>query len=525
MERPEPTRIKSISPKLNREKSEVIVELAGVKFFSSPELFIHMKNTNTGRAFSSTQSEDDTHLQFGLDYLVTSIASVDGLSSFLFSEGLEVTVPSAPIVDTISSSLSPSGTTFQRFSPAVTMTVNFVDRVGTTPWLSDGVDEMQLNTTYTIIDLANDNDVILVNQKTFTTTQGPTLLSIDTPTLKSDNLNVIVLTLNGERIPLKATHKLAGREKQLPTLFHFEVLDGVFCARMTSTTVPVSIPSTVSFTTPAAPTRIILALVVDSDVTFKVPAEPSRLISVGSATYSNQDREVSVSLSGVKLSGTYWIVLESNTSTANVNVSVSFSESGIGELKGILYSKALPLSMNMTYDTVYKIVGMEDSSQKPIFFESGLTFFTMKEPARIEDGKCQLNPVRDKLIVTLTGRVLSPGGYSVVLTHSEASKSRTITGSVNSEGNVECSHSVDTNEADSLVFGETYSITSAHRDGSPIHVTSGLTLQIPRPPKVTEAIVHPNILSTAVTIELLGTDLDIQGTTPSLSSMDHLSRF
>ncbi|KAK2944854.1 hypothetical protein BLNAU_20197 [Blattamonas nauphoetae] len=90
-------------------------------------------------------------------------------------------------------------------SPAVTMTVNFVDRVGTTPWLSDGVDEMQLNTTYTIIDLANDNDVILVNQKTFTTTQGPTLLSIDTPTLKSDNLNVIVLTLNGERIPLKAT--------------------------------------------------------------------------------------------------------------------------------------------------------------------------------------------------------------------------------------------------------------------------------------------------------------------------------
>ncbi|KAK2944855.1 hypothetical protein BLNAU_20198 [Blattamonas nauphoetae] len=108
--------------------------------------------------------------------------------------------------------------------------------------------------------------------------------------------------------------------------------------------------------------------------------------------------------------------------------------------------------MNMTYDTVYKIVGMEDSSQKPIFFESGLTFFTMKEPARIEDGKCQLNPVRDKLIVTLTGRVLSPGGYSVVLTHSEASKSRTITGSVNSEGNVECSHSVDTNEADSLVF-------------------------------------------------------------------------
>ncbi|KAK2946885.1 hypothetical protein BLNAU_18184 [Blattamonas nauphoetae] len=254
-----------------------------------------------------------------------------------------------------------------------------------------------------------------------------------------------------------------------------------------------------------------MSTVVDSDVTFKVPAEPSRLISIGPMTYSNQDREVSVSLSGVKLSGTYWIVLKSNTSTADVNVSVSFSETGSGELKGILYSQALPLSMNMTYDTVYKIVGMEDSSQKPIFFESGLTFETMKEPTRIEDGKCQLNPVRDNVIMTLTGRVLSPGDYSVVLTHSETSKSRTITGSVNNEGNVECSHSVDTNEEDSLVFGEMYSISSAHRDGSPIHVTSGLTLQIPRPPKVTEAIVHPNTLNTAVTIELLGTGLDLQG--------------
>ncbi|KAK2949574.1 hypothetical protein BLNAU_15434 [Blattamonas nauphoetae] len=286
MERPEPTRIKSISPKLNREKSEVIVELAGVKFFSSPELFIHMKNTNTGRAFSSTQSEDDTHLQFGLDYLVTSIASVDGLSSFLFSEGLEVTVPSGSNCRHhlfVSLSLGHDLPTI--LSPAVTMTVNFVDRVGTTPWLSDGVDEMQLNTTYTIIDLANDNDVILVNQKTFTTTQGPTLLSIDTPTLKSDNLNVIVLTLNGERIPLKATvsefllvvvEKDQSTEISIPVSFSTNWLGGgeavaypsstlkystaYSVLRMTSTTVPVSIPSTVSFTTPAAPTRIILAL-------------------------------------------------------------------------------------------------------------------------------------------------------------------------------------------------------------------------------------------------------------------------
>ncbi|KAK2954325.1 hypothetical protein BLNAU_10657 [Blattamonas nauphoetae] len=254
-----------------------------------------------------------------------------------------------------------------------------------------------------------------------------------------------------------------------------------------------------------------MSTVVDSDVTFVVPAEPSRLISIDPATYSNQDREVSVSLSGVKLSGTYWIVLESNTSAPDVNVSVSFTESGIGELKGILYSKALPLSMNMTYDTVYKIVGMEDSPQNPIFFESGLTFFTMKEPTRIEDELCRMNSARNKVIVSLTGRVLSPGDYSVVLTHTDPSKTRTITGRVNSDGNVECSHTVDANEANSLVFGETYSISSAHRDGTPIHVTSGLTLQIPHPPKVTEAIVHPNTLNTAVTIELLGTGLDLQG--------------
>ncbi|KAK2954342.1 hypothetical protein BLNAU_10674 [Blattamonas nauphoetae] len=653
----EPARIKSISPKLNREKSEVIVELTGVQFFASPALFVHLKNTNTGRAFSSSltiknaescsvsfptaQSEDDTHLQFELGYLVTSVASVDGLSSFLFNEGLEVTVPHLPVVDTITSSLSPSCTTFQvsmtgshlpltgsftaTLSPAATMTVNFVDGVGTSLWLSDGVDGMKLNTTYTIIELANDDDVILVNDKIFTTTEGPTLLSIDTPTLKSDNPNVIELTLNGERMPLKETvpefslvvvEKGQSTEISIPVSFSTNSLGGgeavaypsstlkystaYSVLRMTSTTVPVSIPSSVSFTTPASPTRIISAFgsldsktgktaeisltgigfpqskdftiivreldalsqptgspielsssfgadgastshtmttpifretsaklefgkscvitdlvitgmstVVDSDVTFKVPTEPSRLISIHPATYSNEDREVSASLFGIKLSGTYWIVLESNTSAPDVNVSVSITESGIGELKGILYSKALPLSMNMTYDTLYKIVGMEDSSQKPIFFENGLTFFTMKEPTRIEDGVCRLNSKHDKVIVTLNGRVLSPGDYSVLLTHTDPNKSRTIAGNVNRDGNVECSHTVDANEADSLVFGETYSISSAHRDGTPIHVTSGLTLQIPHPPKVTEAIVHPNTLNTAVTIELLGTDLNM----------------
>ncbi|KAK2946678.1 hypothetical protein BLNAU_18430 [Blattamonas nauphoetae] len=52
---------------------------------------------------------------------------------------------------------------------------------------------------------------------------------------------------------------------------------------------------------------------------------------------------------------------------------------------------------------------------------------------------------------------------------------------------VECSHTIDANEEDSLVFGETYSISSAHRDGSPVHVTSGITLQIPTEPTVNGA--------------------------------------
>ncbi|KAK2946886.1 hypothetical protein BLNAU_18185 [Blattamonas nauphoetae] len=610
----EPARIITISStKLNREKTEVIVELTGVKFFDAPELFVHLKNTNTDRAFSSSltiktaescsvsfptaQSEDDTHLQFGLDYLVTSIASVDGLSSFLFSEGLKATVPSAPIVDTISSSLSSSCTTFQvsmtgshlpltgsftvTLSPTATMTVNFVDGVGTTPWLSDGVDGMQLNTTYTIIELANDNDVILVNEKTFTTTKGPTLLSIDTPTLKSDNPNVIVLTLSGERMPLKATvsefllvvvEKYQSKEISIPVSFSTNWLGGgeavaypsstlkystaYSVLRMTSTTVPVSIPSTVSFTTPASLTRIISALgsldsksgktaqialtgirfhqskdfkivvreldalsqptgspielsssftaegsstshtmttpifgetsaklqfeksyvitdllisgmstVVDSDVTFKVPAEPSRLISIGPMTYSNQDREVSVSLSGVKLSGTYWIVLKSNTSTADVNVSVSFSETGSGELKGILYSQALPLSMNMTYDTVYKIVGMEDSSQKPIFFESGLTFETMREPSRVVSASIVRYENKDKeAIISVDGILLNDqSGYNITL--SLDNRKTIIQASTQTSGGWETRVNLKGEDEDGtgLIYGKTYSLSKVIR--------------------------------------------------------------
>ncbi|KAK2947340.1 hypothetical protein BLNAU_17727 [Blattamonas nauphoetae] len=424
--------------------------------------------------------------------------------------------------------------------------------------------------------------------------------------------------------------------------------------------------------------------IVDSDVTFVVPAEPSRLTSVTKpVSYDTKEREVTISLSGMKLSGTYWIVLESNTSAPDVNVSVSFSESGIGELKGILYSKALPLSMNMTYDTLYKIVGMEDSSQKPIFFESGLSFETMKEPKRIvsilidgysddeksvnlvmegrgllknevyevtmtmgevsvvvevtvssdlkgfgiadlrgEDeiertgliyGKtfivseaklkspsssihCEdieitvedeperllkaeiavaasmnmstltltsrklvsgetiriddeetgtvsnigievrarlrsvvdetkivrqgdstelcrllvLNPQRNKVIFGVTGRILKVGSYSLTMTHADSTKTRTISGKMNSEGIFECLHTVVASDPDRLIFDEFYTLTDATLNGSSILVNSEIVVQIPKPPKVTGAFFNfTNSLQTTCTVTLTGSGLNL----------------
>ncbi|KAK2956754.1 hypothetical protein BLNAU_8207 [Blattamonas nauphoetae] len=822
--------------------------------FTTNLLFVD--TTSCTVTFAAGQTETEAELTFGVLYDIVSIESSDG-KSFVVNTGVNVSVPSAPIIDTITSLLSPNCTHFSisfsgsslpktgslvaSISPSMSLSLNYVDEVWTTGWLLNGTNGMVMNTRYSVSKIASGENEMILNLNTFTTALGPTLSSIPTVSLKDDDLNSVVVSLDGHRMPVSSvvplfdlivvasggsteeikievwfsTNSVGSGEVEVYKSGKLKYLTSYSVVRMSSTDVSVSIPSAVTFTTPAAPTRIVSAscdldtetgksaeivlngvsfpqskpftltvfelddskvrtgsaielsssfetdgsstlhtlssliygndeskltfgkwyevtkldianvkTIVDDLARFVVPPEPSRLTTVTlPAVYSEKDTEVSVTLSGIKLTGLYTVTLNNVVSAKPIDVKVTFSAGSSGDLKGVLYSELSPSSVNMTYDTKYQIVSMKDSSNGKVFVEEGLSLTTMEEPARvvsvwisgyendekeailrmegreldvnkkysvsllpgnviveleyaegkwegrvevrgsdetgtgviygkpytvdsvvisgtltsvhcddisfevkmeparlinaaltpndgmnistltlttrklvsnqkytvaltgtpitqsnsdsvhtldfevdgtpsittelslypvatlrfnhlykvtsmklkssstpifmeseacsfstpaeptrIVDGDGRLNSQRTEVVVTLTGLALKAGWYSFTLTHPIAGNSRIITGSLSSNGFIECSHTVEASNANRLMFGETYTITSATLNTEPILFDSDIHIRIPDQPVVTDAsFTFKNSLNTTCAVTLTGSDLNLDG--------------
>ncbi|KAK2950281.1 hypothetical protein BLNAU_14773 [Blattamonas nauphoetae] len=312
----EPARIESTSCTLNGPKTAVIVTLNGRQLLSAA-MSVKLKNSTTNRFFMSNllfvnttsctvsfptaQTETNSALVFGGTYNVVSVESSDGKSSFVVNTGVNVSVPSAPIITSISSSLSPNCSHFEisfsgtslpstgsfvaSISPSITLALRYVNGLWTTGWLTDGYVGMKLNTSYTVTQVADGENEMILNKDTFTTALGPTLSSIPIVTLKTGDLNSVVLSLDGLRMPVSSvvpsfdlivvesgkttedisipvsfsTNEVGSGEVEVYKSGKLKYSTSYSVVRMTSTAVSVSIPSAVIFSTPAAPTRIISA--------------------------------------------------------------------------------------------------------------------------------------------------------------------------------------------------------------------------------------------------------------------------
>ncbi|KAK2950283.1 hypothetical protein BLNAU_14775 [Blattamonas nauphoetae] len=211
--------------------------------------------------------------------------------------------------------------------------------------------------------------------------------------------------------------------------------------------------------------------IVDDLARFVVPPAPPRLTTVTHPEeYSHKQTEVSVTLTGIKLAGLYTVILKNNLSSTPINVSVTFSDASTGDLKGILYSKLDPSPVNMTYDTEYEIVEMEDSSKKTVFVEDGLSFETMKEPTRVvsvwisgyenDEKEAVLSMEGRELDVSEKYQVsLLPGNVVVEMSYADGKW----------EGVVGMRGSDETGTG--LVYGETYAVNQVVVSGvlTPVH--------------------------------------------------------
>ncbi|KAK2958404.1 hypothetical protein BLNAU_6674 [Blattamonas nauphoetae] len=640
----EPARIESTSSVLNGPKTAVNVTLNGTALISAA-MTVTVKNPSSNREFTSSlsfvdstsctvtfptgQTETDAELVFGGLYDIVSIESSDG-KSFVVNTGVKVRVPSAPIIDSISSSLSENCSHFEivfggsslpsigslvaSLSPSITLSLSYVDGKWTTGWLSNVETGMLMNTDYSVTKVASGDNEMILNKDSFKTPLGPTLSSIPTVTLKDDDLNSVVVSLDGHRMPVSSvvasfdlivvesggsseeitidvsfsSNEAGSGEVEVYKTGKLKYSTSYSVVRMTSAVVSVSIPSAVSFWTPAAPTRIISAscdldtdtgksaeivlngmsfpqstpftltvfelddsnlktgnaiellssfetdgsstlhtlssliygndasklmfekwyevtkleianmkTIVDDLARFVIHPEPSRLTTISdSVNYFNKQTELSVALSGYKLTGLFTVTLKRNVSTIPIDVMVTFSDASAGDLKGILYSQLNPSSVNMTYDTKYSIVSMEDSSNGKVFVEEGLSFTTMGEPGRIESTSSLLNGPKTEVTVTLTGRELFSATMTVKLTN--PSKSREFTSSLSFVDANSCTvtfPAAQTESETALAFDELYDIVSIESsDGKSFVVNTGVNVSVPSAPIITSisSLLSPN---------------------------------
>ncbi|KAK2950352.1 hypothetical protein BLNAU_14687 [Blattamonas nauphoetae] len=658
----EPARIISTSPALNGAKTAVNVTLTGSKLFSTT-MTVKVKNPSTSRVFTSSlsyvdstsctvnfpvaQTETENELVFGGSYDVVSIVSSDGEKSFVVNSGVKIEVPSAPIINSITSDLSlncthfeisfsgnslpTSGSLIASISPSITLDLSYVDGKWTTGWLLNGTDGMLMNTSYSVTKIASGENEMILNVKTFTTAEGPTLSSNPTVTLKDDDLNSIVLSLAGQRMPVSSdvesfylivvesgstteitiavsfsTNEIGSGEAVVYKSGTLKYSTSYSVVRMTSTTVSVSIPSAVTFTTPAAPTRIISATcdldaetgksaeivlngvsfpksksftltvyelddsnvktgngielsssfasdgsstlhtlssliyenstaelkfgktyeitkldidniktIVDDLARFSVPSEPSRLIKTDLVPDPGMNKStLTLTTSQLIPNEKYTVALSGTPTQHSTTDSVHTLDFDVDGAPSITKVLNLYPDATLRFNHLYEVTSMKmKSSSTPIFIESDkCTFSTPEEPLRIVDGGGRLNSERTEAVVTLTGLALKAGLYSFTLTHPTAGNTRTITGSLNLDGNIECNHTVEAGNANRLIFGETYTITSAALNDKSILFNSDINISVPFPPKVTGASFNfSNALNTTCTVTLTGSDLDLQG--------------
>ncbi|KAK2944635.1 hypothetical protein BLNAU_20434 [Blattamonas nauphoetae] len=342
------------------------------------------------------------------------------------------------------------------------------------------------------------NDQIIVNQKQFTTPPGPSLTSIDPVSLKSGDLDTVVLTLNGQRMPVatfvsdfKLTVVETGTNAEIPIPVSFST------DTLGSGEAKAYSPSTLKYDTDYTVLRLkstVIPVSIPSTVTFKTPAAPVRILSVKCNLDAASGKAAEVVLTGVALPQSTSFILnvyELDSSSAKVGDAFELSSSFLADgqtsshtLSHLIYGESSP---KLKYNTSYLITDLQVSGRTTIV-SSDVTFDVPPEPGRILSSSPALNGAKSQVDVTLNGVKLTDIALNVTLKHSTTGRS--FISELSFIDSQACSVSfpaAQTEDETHLQFGQTYLVMSiASADGTnTFYFNDGLSIEVPPAPIVT----------------------------------------
>ncbi|KAK2956728.1 hypothetical protein BLNAU_8362 [Blattamonas nauphoetae] len=253
---------------------------------------------------------------------------------------------------------------------------------------------LKYGTEYCVCGMNSSSVVAVVSEQPFSTPPEPIRITSAECSLGGDRNKSALVTLKGVKLGgEKKFNVTVEKVKETPSNGEGIVLSGTLAVDSSSATHTHSVTlfgntnCPLSFDTKYLITEFTVdgeVSVVDADVTFSVPGEPARLTFLdASVVYSADEKDATISVSGIGMSGSFNVTLSMNSiASNNVTVTATFDVDGNGVMKAVLFDLSDPPIVDLSYNTRYEVIDVNQGST-PIFFENGLVFTTIPVPPRL----------------------------------------------------------------------------------------------------------------------------------------------
>ncbi|KAK2955923.1 hypothetical protein BLNAU_9083 [Blattamonas nauphoetae] len=428
VEVPHPPRITSFTPDTEVSSPTFSLSVSGEYLPSGSTFTVSLTSGHSlPVSFSSASSGTSTvkiggseEIQYKTEYMIESIIrKEDGKDDehILFTSST-FTTPLGPTLSSVSCdfhstngnilnvSLSTARMPLEDFTLTLNTTETPLETISLTITSSDitagfvlvevykQTDALKYGTEYCVCGMNSSSVVAVVSAQPFSTRPEPIRITSAECSLGGDRNKSAVVTLRGVKLGgEKSFNVTVEKVKETPSNGEGIVLSGTLAVDSSSATHTHSVTlfgntnSPLSFDTKYLITEFTVdgeVSVVDADVTFSVPGEPARLTFLDSdVVYSADEKEVTISVSGIGMSGSFNVTLSVNSiASTNVTVLGTFDVDGTGVMKAILFDLSDAPVVDLSYNTRYEVIDVNQGST-PIFFENDLVFTTIPVPPRL----------------------------------------------------------------------------------------------------------------------------------------------
>ncbi|KAK2948072.1 hypothetical protein BLNAU_17019 [Blattamonas nauphoetae] len=256
---------------------------------------------------------------------------------------------------------------------------------------------------------------------------------------------------------------------------------------------------------------------VEAGLTVSIAPEQSRLTFMDSASPQNKQKEVSMALTGIKMTnGPFTIALNGSKT-----IRASFAADGVTGSSTVILFSTTASEAEVEYGQTYSVLGVTDKDDNEVFFHSGLSFLTPPEPTRLVSFSIvEYDSLKKNVLVTMDGIQLDVSSKYEVDLFRMSWTEHTLTMEWNpSSLRWEGLASLFPLYNAVILFGEIYSIVEFRKQSisTPLFFESNSIEIIPEPPRLVSIFnVHFNDIVTVAKLFLDSTQL-VTGTVYQLT--------